>query len=1028
MCIRAQVIAPFYLAAGLSKLRYAGYRRQLSGSWLVQDGVLGAHLVYLRASLPTLHELSLHTRGILVLMGTGNTALEFAIPLLLLLTRPRSRLALGARLLLVALAVPFHVTILVMVGPNFSRHAILVLMAAADPLGLVARAASRTSSPTPRAALTATRLGSPLPPHLPPPPPLPPTTPLDVVRGLVATAMLAGWLGIQIASDALHLLGNLPFSAKFDPYWPLTEASMFARPRADSTAFLPAGVIGACLLALILGRIAGGAHSHTAGPEASSPVRASPEADDEGLSDDGPAGLQGRPGLLVLIDDVRLILVRVLCAVAIGGCSALDVLLRIGRGAGALAAKAVRHVRPAPLAPHLDDSRSRRRPHVVIIGGSFAGLAAQRALCDASDDLDVTLIDAADVFEYTPGLLRCYVDPSHLRELCTPMPRSRNDFVHATAVAVDLERAIVKVRGSGTSARRGAASAEYAYDFLLIASGVTYPCAPIRPPIEPPVARSTVTAEGDTAPWDDDDDESGRAEGGGAPGVSVAGHFARRQRSWDAAAASLAHARVAIVVGGGPVGVELAAEMASASPYVQVHLLTAGGALCASLPPAVGRIASEWLDARGVRLHFYARVEEMARVGGGVMLSGGEVIGGSDVAAGGDATTGADAAANTTLIYDCRGSGRTPAAWLAASLPPTAFEARSGRVRVTETLQLAESLAGGERAYAIGDAASRGSSSSSSSSDGATSSADPQLAHAAELHAHLAAKNILRQAKGEREKPALLRYPHDAVGSDLAPQIYAISLGESDAIVAFNGYVLSGALPAVAKRLLEWSKVAACAERPVGVLIWAVAEAATNAISRDLLPPPPPPPIDEQKTRVDDALLAGPIGPQHVRTRSGGILLFDGDCLLCDGFVQFVIDHDHPPPFSSAGSAAAESAAAAGRPSFRFSFATLQSEVGRSYLAAAGLPIDVSTVVLVDELGAHTRSTAALRTLTHCGAPYSSLAQLLTALVPRPLRDLGYKTVAAVRYRVFGKDDGATCRRMTKALRARFQVPAWQPR
>ena len=48
---------------------------------------------------------------------------------------------------------------------------------------------------------------------------------------------------------------------------------------------------------------------------------------------------------------------------------------------------------------------------------------------------------------------------------------------------------------------------------------------------------------------------------------------------------------------------------------------------------------------------------------------------------------------------------------------------------------------------------------------------------------------------------------------------------------------------------------------------------------------------------------------------------------------------------------------------FRFAFATLQSGVGVSYLEAAGLPLDVSSVVLIDEDGVHTRSTAALRVL-----------------------------------------------------------------
>ena len=45
---------------------------------------------------------------------------------------------------------------------------------------------------------------------------------------------------------------------------------------------------------------------------------------------------------------------------------------------------------------------------------------------------------------------------------------------------------------------------------------------------------------------------------------------------------------------------------------------------------------------------------------------------------------------------------------------------------------------------------------------------------------------------------------------------------------------------------------------------------------------------------------------------------------------------------------------------------------------------------------------------------------LYRLLLPRPLRDLGYKGVASVRYRLFGQDDGSTCRRMTKAVRTRF--------
>ena len=110
---------------------------------------------------------------------------------------------------------------------------------------------------------------------------------------------------------------------------------------------------------------------------------------------------------------------------------------------------------------------------------------------------------------------------------------------------------------------------------------------------------------------------------------------------------------------------------------------------------------------------------------------------------------------------------------------------------------------------------------------------------------------------------------------------------------------------------------------------------------------------------------------------------------------------------------------------FRFAFASLQSDVGHSYLAAAGLAIDLSTVVLIDETGVHTHSTAVLRVLRHCGHRVAWMHSIFIWL-PAPLRDVGYRMVAALRYSVFGKDEGGgTCRRMSKAMRARFDVPSW---
>ncbi len=126
------------------------------------------------------------------------------------------------------------------------------------------------------------------------------------------------------------------------------------------------------------------------------------------------------------------------------------------------------------------------------------------------------------------------------------------------------------------------------------------------------------------------------------------------------------------------------------------------------------------------------------------------------------------------------------------------------------------------------------------------------------------------------------------------------------------------------------------------------------------------------------------------------LLLFDGVCNLCNGAVNFVIDHDRDG---------------------RVAFAPLQSPLGAQVAAAAGVaPGAMSTMILVDGGEAHVRSDAALRLARYLGFPWSLLRAL--RLVPRPLRDAAYGIVARHRYRWFGRSD--TCRVPTPEIRARF--------
>ncbi|WP_321168764.1 thiol-disulfide oxidoreductase DCC family protein [Salinigranum salinum] len=128
----------------------------------------------------------------------------------------------------------------------------------------------------------------------------------------------------------------------------------------------------------------------------------------------------------------------------------------------------------------------------------------------------------------------------------------------------------------------------------------------------------------------------------------------------------------------------------------------------------------------------------------------------------------------------------------------------------------------------------------------------------------------------------------------------------------------------------------------------------------------------------------------------GPVLFFDGVCNLCNGAVQFVVDHD---------------------PRGRIRFASLQSDVGRAVLDRLDLPRDdLETVVLVEGTRAYTRSAASIRVCELLGGVYRLAS--VGWVVPRGVRDRLYDVVAEHRYQWFGRKD--QCMVPTPELRSRF--------
>jgi predicted DCC family thiol-disulfide oxidoreductase YuxK len=126
------------------------------------------------------------------------------------------------------------------------------------------------------------------------------------------------------------------------------------------------------------------------------------------------------------------------------------------------------------------------------------------------------------------------------------------------------------------------------------------------------------------------------------------------------------------------------------------------------------------------------------------------------------------------------------------------------------------------------------------------------------------------------------------------------------------------------------------------------------------------------------------------------VILFDGVCNLCNGFVQFVIARD---------------------PAGRFRFGPLQSAAAQRLIATSQIgEHGPDSVVLVEDGRVWTRSTAALRVVRHLHRPWPIAYGFI--VVPRPLRDWVYDTVARNRYRWFGRRD--VCMVPTPDLRKRF--------
>jgi len=127
------------------------------------------------------------------------------------------------------------------------------------------------------------------------------------------------------------------------------------------------------------------------------------------------------------------------------------------------------------------------------------------------------------------------------------------------------------------------------------------------------------------------------------------------------------------------------------------------------------------------------------------------------------------------------------------------------------------------------------------------------------------------------------------------------------------------------------------------------------------------------------------------------IILFDGVCNLCNGFVQFVIKHDKED---------------------NFRFASLQSRYGQDIQSYLGINnTEMKSIILYKpKIAYFKKSEAVIEIIKDFGGGYRLL--VVFSFFPKIITDLIYDFVAKNRYKWFGKKD--QCLIPTKELKSKF--------
>lgn len=250
-----------------------------------------------------------------------------------------------------------------------------------------------------------------------------------------------------------------------------------------------------------------------------------------------------------------------------------------------------------------------------------------------------------------------------------------------------------------------------------------------------------------------------------------------------------------VIVGGGPVGVELAAEVVSRFKRGAKKVITVVTSRDTLLGPeftdSTINYCTKWLVSRGVDIRYLSKGHITEKES--VRLTSGEIL-------------------RADVIYDCTG-GSANSDYLVGE--EGAVYGTRKRIIVNDFLQVQDEVYR-QRVFAAGDVME------------VFGKPDVKLAFTAEIGGHLAAHNVAAAIMGKE----LHSYPKGIVGVDSIPTVYCVSLGKSYASLGFQTITMNGLMPSFSKWVIETTKILCMRERILGIMIWAIGDKAAFFLGR----------------------------------------------------------------------------------------------------------------------------------------------------------------------------------------------------